>query len=278
MINYQGKLTTATGGCLNDTVQMTFSIYPDTLGSPADWTETQNNVVVKEGIFNVLLGNVNPIPDVVFDGSVKYLGVQVESDPEMRPLKPIVSVAYAYKADTDGDWTFRITDTADTTLITGGAWGIARYGNILYGNADSTHVNLGVACSTGASGQNWKYCTVGGGRSNTAGGDDATVGGGYSNVASGAYATVGGGWMNAAIGSLATIGGGYNNIIGTTYATVGGGWQNTAGGYCATVGGGHFNHADTNFATVGGGEANTARTGQPREVESGTPLADTGQP
>ena len=98
MSNYQGKLTTVTGGCLNDTVQMTFSIYPDTLGSPADWTETQTEVVVKEGIFNVLLGAVDTIPSVVFDGSIKYLGVQVESDPEMRPLKPIVSVAYAYRA------------------------------------------------------------------------------------------------------------------------------------------------------------------------------------
>ena len=55
MINYQGKLTTASGGCLNDTVQMTFSIYPDTLGSPSDWNETQTEVVVKEGLFNVLL-------------------------------------------------------------------------------------------------------------------------------------------------------------------------------------------------------------------------------
>ena len=34
-INYQGKLTTDAGGCVNDTVQMIFSIYPDTLGSPA---------------------------------------------------------------------------------------------------------------------------------------------------------------------------------------------------------------------------------------------------
>ncbi|MFQ6003829.1 MAG: hypothetical protein ACE5KJ_08790, partial [Candidatus Zixiibacteriota bacterium] len=88
VINYQGKLTTPAGGCLNDTVQMTFSIYPDTLGSPADWTETQTEVIVKDGIFNVLLGSVNPIPGTVFDGSTKYLGVQVESDPEMRPLKP----------------------------------------------------------------------------------------------------------------------------------------------------------------------------------------------
>jgi hypothetical protein len=98
MINYQGKLTTATGGCLNDTVQMTFSIYPDTMSSPADWTETQDSVVVKEGIFNVLLGSVNPIADTVFDGSTKYLGVQVESDPEMRPRKPIASVGYSYKS------------------------------------------------------------------------------------------------------------------------------------------------------------------------------------
>ena len=100
MISYQGKLTTASGGCLNDTVQMTFSIYPDTLGSLADWSETQTQVVVQEGIFNVLLGAVDTIPQAVFDGSVKYLGVQVESDPEMTPLKPIVSVAYAYRAGT----------------------------------------------------------------------------------------------------------------------------------------------------------------------------------
>jgi hypothetical protein len=55
-------------------------------------------VEVKEGIFNVLLGGVVTIPPAVFDGSVKFLGVQVESDPEMRQLKPMVSVAYAYKS------------------------------------------------------------------------------------------------------------------------------------------------------------------------------------
>ncbi len=110
MISYQGKLTTASGGCLNDTVQMTFSIYPDTLGSPADWSETQMQVVVQEGIFNVLLGAVDTIPQAVFDGNVKYLGVQVETDPEMRPLKAMVSVPYAYRAGAasggggDGGW------------------------------------------------------------------------------------------------------------------------------------------------------------------------------
>jgi hypothetical protein len=117
MMNYQGKLTTASGGCLNDTLQMTFSIYPDTLGSPADWTETQNDVVVREGVFNVLLGSVVSIPSSVLDGSIKYLGVRVESDPEMTPLKPMISVAYAYRSNqadsADFAWTAENADLLD---------------------------------------------------------------------------------------------------------------------------------------------------------------------
>lgn len=107
VITYSGKVTKVHGGPLNGTFQLTFSIYPDTLGTPADWTETQPEVVVKHGLFSVLLGSVNPIAPSVFDGSIKYLGVQVESDPELKPLTPIVSVAYAYRAgdaDVDCGW------------------------------------------------------------------------------------------------------------------------------------------------------------------------------
>lgn len=134
LLNYQGKLATSDGGCLNDTVQMTFSIYPDTLDSPADWSETQSEVIVKDGIFNVLLGIVDSLPSSVFNGSIKFLGVRVESDPEMRPLKPIVTSAYAFhsqQADTaeyaragpgvsDDDWL--ISD--DDVYRLGGSVGI----------------------------------------------------------------------------------------------------------------------------------------------------------
>ena len=342
MINYQGKLTTSGGGLVNGTVQMTFSVYPDTLGSPAEWTETQDSVIVSKGMFSVVLGSKVSISTSVFDGSTKYLGIQVESDPEMTPTRPIVSAAYAFKseyADTaeyarsapggggggwvdngtivrletttdsvgigttnpakkldvvgtvqmtgfkmttgasdgyvltsdgsgvgtwqagggaaDNDWTFRITDGADTTLMTGGKWGIARYGNTLYGNQDSTHVNLGVACTTGESGQNYKYCSVGGGLGNTASGRRTTIGGGTSNSASREWATVGGGYFNIASGRLATVGGGHANTTSGDWATVGGGWGNTASGYLSTVSGGCANTADS-FATVGGGWFNSA--------------------
>lgn len=98
LINYQGKLNTTSGGCVNDTVQMIFSIYPDTLGSPPVWTETHAQVIVKEGVFSVLLGEVDSLSPSMFDGNAEYLGIKVGTDPEMRPMKQIVSVGYAFHA------------------------------------------------------------------------------------------------------------------------------------------------------------------------------------
>lgn len=100
MINYQGKLTTAGGGCVGDTtISMTFKIYADSTTPTSLWSETQSSVEVEDGIFNVLLGSVNPIPSSVFNGSTKYLGITVGGDSEMTPRKPIVSVGYAYTTE-----------------------------------------------------------------------------------------------------------------------------------------------------------------------------------
>jgi hypothetical protein len=81
---------------------MIFCIYADAITLNPLWCDTQSAVVVEKGVFNVLLGSQHPIPDSVFDGNVRYLGVKVGSDAEITPRKPMVSVAYAY---TDGDWT-----------------------------------------------------------------------------------------------------------------------------------------------------------------------------
>jgi hypothetical protein len=264
IINYQGKLTTSSGAPVNDTLQMVFTIYADLGGATSLWTETQG-AVVEKGVFNVLLGSVSSIPYSVFDGSIRYLGVKVGGDPEIFPRKPIVSVAYAYKsleADTadyarngagDNDW-----DIIGDVLFTHGAWGIARYGNMLWGSADSTHVNLGVACTTGTSGQNYKYCTVGGGDYNTASFSEATVSGGRYNRGSGQYSTVSGGAFNFAGGGGANVGGGTHNSATALLTTVGGGHMNNASDAHATVAGGQENDASDISATVSGGYSNTA--------------------
>jgi hypothetical protein len=263
LINYQGKLTNPSGAPVNDTLQMFFTIYADSGGTIPLWVETQPTVEILKGAFNVLLGSFNPIPYPVFDGGTRYLGVKVGGDLEITPRKPMVSVAYAYRAGaaSDNDWVF--PQSAGGTnprpyLYTYGSWGIARYGNALFGNADSTHVNLGVACTTGTSGQNYKYCTVGGGMGNTASGYAAAVGGGGLNTASHLYATVGGGGLNTASGDYATVGGGGEDTASGIFATVGGGGENTASGDYATVGGGDKNFASEAEATVGGGGVNSA--------------------
>jgi hypothetical protein len=98
LINYQGYLTDDSGNPINDTLSMTFSIYDAASDGTQLWTETQS-VTVTNGLFNVLLGSVNPIEPGDLTG-VSYLGITVGSDPEMTPRQQLVSVAYALRADT----------------------------------------------------------------------------------------------------------------------------------------------------------------------------------
>lgn len=108
LINYQGKLTTPSGALIDAIVSMQFSIYADSTSSFALWSETQDSVKVEKGIFNVFLGSITPIPDSVFDGALRYLGIKVGEDLEMRPRRAMVSVGYALKS--------KMADTASYTL------------------------------------------------------------------------------------------------------------------------------------------------------------------
>lgn len=145
-----------------------------------------------------------------------------------------------YPADEDPDdhdWV--LADSDFNTLYTAAEWGIARWGNILYGPNDSTHVNLGVACTTGKSGSEVKFATVSGGRGNTAEAQASTIGGGQDNHATGQYSVISGGADNIAGGEE-----GYN--------TVGGGAANRASGLYATVPGGTYNSAEADYSFAAG--------------------------
>jgi len=81
------------------TRNMTFAIYTVETGGTDAWTETQNNVPIADGLFNVLLGSVNPIQPSVFDGENRWLGVTIVGDPEIAPRHRLVSVGYAMTAN-----------------------------------------------------------------------------------------------------------------------------------------------------------------------------------
>jgi hypothetical protein len=103
-INYQGYHTDAAGNPITGDHDMTFRIYDSPTGGTQLWNETQTSVHVENGLFNVILGSVNPIPGNVFpiDGS-RWLETEIEGQ-TLTPRKEIVSVAYAFKADQDNDW------------------------------------------------------------------------------------------------------------------------------------------------------------------------------
>src|SRR4030042_2086287 len=97
LINFQGRLTDSSGKFVADgDYSVTFKLYTDSTGGSAKWTETQI-VSVSKGLFNVTLGLDNPIPDSIFNYSNVWLGIQVESDPEMTPRQRLSSLGYSYR-------------------------------------------------------------------------------------------------------------------------------------------------------------------------------------
>jgi len=84
---------------------------------------------------------------------------------------------------------------------------ILRAGSTMYGSDAYTHINLGMSSTTGQSGEDRLYATVGGGANNTASATSASVGGGFGNLASGMGSTVPGGQYNEAVGDFSLAAG-----------------------------------------------------------------------
>ncbi|MCP4706923.1 MAG: hypothetical protein GY865_20170 [candidate division Zixibacteria bacterium] len=149
LINYQGKLTDEMGNPLNGDYQMTFRIYyvieP---GGDQEWTETHPTVAVTNGLFNVMLGSYETLPDNCFsEDTTSMLGITIGSEDgdELEPRTRLITVPYAYQAlhaDTAGyvvsvgansvssdaiidgtiqqsDLSFTVMDEASTQTITG---------------------------------------------------------------------------------------------------------------------------------------------------------------
>ena len=96
-INFQGYLTDLDGNPVPDgDYNISFAIYSALSGGSALWSESQT-VTVTEGIYNLQLGQVNPLLAGIFEGQ-RFLGITVGADAEMTPRIPFTSVAYALKA------------------------------------------------------------------------------------------------------------------------------------------------------------------------------------
>ncbi len=102
-LTQQGRLYDASNAPLNTTVTVLYAIYDSPSATVPLWSE-QHQITCDEGYYSAAMGSIVPFPAGLFDGSARYFGMSVDSDPEMTPRAEIGSVPYALVAgDVAGD-------------------------------------------------------------------------------------------------------------------------------------------------------------------------------
>lgn len=149
LINYQGRLTDAGGDPVTDgEYVVTFTIWSDsTSTAPTDreWISPNCTLLVVNGLFNWQLGSNEGLPPWTMTNDAElYLGVQVESDPEITPRTRLCSAPYAYKA-----WQAVYAEYADSAGIAlSGAGGWVDDGNVIRLDSESDSVGIGTLSPT----------------------------------------------------------------------------------------------------------------------------------
>lgn len=96
LINYQGNLTDPNGVELNGDYEMSFSLYNTETEGSSLWRE-QQTVKVTKGIYNVNLGDTNPLNFEIFNNDTLYLEVQIGEE-TLTPRQHLTSTPFAIKA------------------------------------------------------------------------------------------------------------------------------------------------------------------------------------
>lgn len=100
IIQFSNVATDLSGYPLSGTVSITFSLYSNSQGGAALWSETQNVQLDTAGHYSVYLGltQTNGLPANLFTGlEARWLGVKIAGQAE-QPRIYLVSVPYAMKA------------------------------------------------------------------------------------------------------------------------------------------------------------------------------------
>jgi hypothetical protein len=99
LINFQGRLAEPDTGKPYPDAQygITFRLYDQAEGGKLLWSE-QQTVQLVAGVFNVILGNVQPLDSKLFSADV-WLTTQVAHDQEMAPRARLCAGPYALNAD-----------------------------------------------------------------------------------------------------------------------------------------------------------------------------------
>ncbi len=135
-MHHQGRLFDQLGAPLDGPHDLTITLYDDASGTTSLWTDTYSTTI-DNGYFEVRLGTGStPLDSAVFDGSLLWVGMAIDSAAELPGRLPLASVPYAFRADFADAAT-----TADTAT------------NLDGGTVDATEIRINgttVIDSTGA--------------------------------------------------------------------------------------------------------------------------------
>ncbi len=136
-LNFQGKLTDASGNPITALTQIVYRIYNVATGGTALWSETRNVTPNASGVYSVRLGSVTPFPGSLTFGGTYFLELQVGTDAAMTPRYQMTSAPYSLRSARLGNLTdaglasvTTVSDANLTTLTAGGS-----------SNADSLHTH-----------------------------------------------------------------------------------------------------------------------------------------
>jgi hypothetical protein len=253
-INFQGRLTDASGNPLTGAYNMRFSIYDAASAGAAVWgPETQNGVNVTNGLFSVLLGSSVPITPAVFDGADRWLQIEVWNGTAweaLNPRLPFSSAAYALSAtgikpgttvrgsNIGGVLVVQHTPSGGGELAAQNVTPASLFGGAVYGETSSTQSGdygvFGLATATsgtpygvwGETRSTWPLATGVYGLANATSGATNGVRGqtvsttdGATGVYGGAFATSG--RTNGVFGATESTTDGATGVVGRAFATSG---------------------------------------------------------
>lgn len=90
---FDGKVPDSVQLVPAETQSIAFNLYSESSGGTALWIETQK-VAVANKTYTAILGNVKPIPRILFNGQTYYLGTKFGQTPEIADRQPIILTSY----------------------------------------------------------------------------------------------------------------------------------------------------------------------------------------
>lgn len=137
-INYQGRLTDASGSPVADNAYLVkFIIYDAPTAGTDLWNTGFQTINTVDGLFTYKLGSNIALPSGIFSDTNRYLGITVGTDPELSPRTRFSPSSYAFNAATADN----VVWSHISSMPAGFADGVDDEG-LSQANADADYVNV----------------------------------------------------------------------------------------------------------------------------------------